>query len=181
MSFDSNLRERSAEPDRATRPDAVPNPRGRPSGATAAAARRPAPAWDHGITALGTGVIALAVTLPAAILDAILTRSFGWLFTGAFLLGCVYVGSRVRRAELLGSVVVPPLVFTTAVVIAGQLLPITSDSGWLTRQVLDLATTLALGAPVLLGGTALAGGIALVRRFLPLLGLRLARSGRPRG
>jgi len=147
----------------------------RPTGATAAAAaaRRPTGvAWDHGITAIGAGVLALAVTLLAAILDAIVTRSFGWLFTIGFLLGCLYVGLRVRRRELLASVVIPPLVFATTVVIAGQFLPVTSDSGWLTRQVLDLATTLALGAPVLLGGTALAGAIALGRWFLPQLAHR---------
>lgn len=201
MSFDSNLRERSPDAGRSSgveRSSAAERSPGvdasseaghtvgrqrtrtaatrplRPTGGTVAAgARRPSGvAWDHGITAIGAGVLALAVTLLAAILDAVFTRSFGWLFTIGFLLGCLYVGLRVRRRELLASVVVPPLVFATTVVIAGQFLPVTSDSGWLTRQVLDLATTLALGAPVLLGGTALAGAIALGRRFLPQLAQR---------
>jgi hypothetical protein len=107
------------------------------------------------------------ITLLGGLIDIITTRSLGWGFAGAFLLVTVWTALRVVRRDLLVAVIAPPLVFAVAALLTLQLLPAASAGRWPVRQALDLATTLALGAPVLLGGTAIAGVIALARRLRP--------------
>lgn len=109
--------------------------------------------------------MSVVITLLGGLIDVITTRSLGWVFSACFLITSAWTAARVVRRDLLVAVIAPPLVFAVAAFIALQLLPSQSSGRWLLRQGLDLATTLALGAPILLGGTAIAGCIALVRRF----------------
>ena len=128
------------------------------------ATRRPAP--TGGLTTPGVVVLLTLITATASTLDLLLEPGLGWVFAVGFVLGCGWVASRVRRADLLSALVVPPLVFAAALLVADETVGGGSPGHFPVRQVLDLATSLADGAPVLFFGCALAGAVVLVRRRL---------------
>jgi len=69
----------------------------------------------------------------------------------------------VHREDLVAAVVMPPLLYVVIALLAGAFSQTAAVGGLLTRQALELATSLVMGAPVLLTATGLALVIALVR------------------
>lgn len=104
------------------------------------------------------------VTAVALSVDLVVGTGLGLVFAAGFVLGCGWVAARVRRADLMAALVAPPLVFAAAVLVADQVVGGGSPGRFPVRQVLDLTTSLADGAPVLALGCGLAGAIVLVRR-----------------
>jgi hypothetical protein len=85
------------------------------------------------------------------------------VFAVTFVLGCVLAAFLVHREDLVAAVVMPPLVYVVLVLVAGGLEASGAGGSWLRQQLLELATSLVLGAPVLLTATGLAVVVAAVR------------------
>jgi hypothetical protein len=114
----------------------------------------------HGLTALGAVVVALALSLLGGAWDVATGPGLRTVFAVFFVLGCAVAAAGVRRRDLRAAVVMPPLVYAALALLAGTVERAGDPGSFLTRQALELATALVLGAPVLLLATALALGIA---------------------
>ena len=124
------------------------------------------PFTGPGLTGLGGVVLGCLVVGLGAAGDLALGHGLGVGFTATFLLGCVLVASALRTRALAVAVVLPPLLF------AGGYALETKSSGQTTgrrEMALDVATSLALHAPVLFIGTALAVAVVLVRVVVHLV------------
>jgi hypothetical protein len=136
----------------------LPSSRPRPGLAAGSAAQ-------HGLTTAGVVVVLCVVTGVALVVDLVVATGLSWLFTVGFVLGCAYVAARVRRTDDLSALVAPPLVFAAAMLVADAVVGSSSPGQFPISQVLDLATSLAVGAPVLMTGCAVAAAVVLVRRW----------------
>jgi hypothetical protein len=87
-------------------------------------------------------------------------------FTVSFLLGCLLVAAMLRTRALAVAVVLPPLLFSGGYALETKTSGQTSGRR---EMALDVATSLALHAPVLFLGTALAVAVVLVRVVVHLL------------
>lgn len=152
-------REPRDEPPARSTPEDPPS---EPSEPTAPEQPRSRPSGESGLSATGGTLLNLVVTLVGGMVDAVVTNSFGWIFGLSFFASAAFVALRIRYADLLAAVIVPPITFAVVIIVAGQFLP-SSGGSWLRRQALDLASTLALGAPVLLSTTATAGAVIAFR------------------
>ena len=121
-------------------------------------AGRSRPGRPARLTAVGTGVVAVAATLAAAGLDRLLFGGLGVLFGLGYLVVCFQLAVRVRPADLLAAPISGPIAFAAALLVLGPV----SSSG-VTAQVVALATGLALRAGWLFSGTGLAAVIVLAR------------------
>jgi hypothetical protein len=154
----------TVEPAMSLEPDAALEPAASP---TENRSRLALPFTGPGLTWLGGALLGCLVVGLGTASDLALGGGLGTVFNVTFLLGCVLVASAVRIRALAVAVVLPPLLFA-----AGYGLE-TKASGQTSGQrqmALDLATSLALQAPMLFIGTALAVAITLVR-----LGVHLIR------
>lgn len=117
-------------------------------------------AREHGVT--GPAVVALSTLLVTggALLDLKRDATLG-LGTGlAFVLAALAAPAVVRFRSLATAAVLPPLLFVAAAVVIAR----ASGQNRGSREVvLDVATTLALSAPLLFAGTAAALVVVLVR------------------
>jgi hypothetical protein len=114
-----------------------------------------------GGTLLGAGLVGLG-----AALDIALGHGLGLGFKVTFVVTCVVIAFAVRIRALGAAVVLPPLLYAAASVLQ------TVSSGQITGRraaALDVATTLALTAPLLFLGTAVAAAIALSRGLAHLV------------
>ncbi|MCG6499370.1 DUF6542 domain-containing protein [Kitasatospora sp. A2-31] len=110
------------------------------------------------LTAVGTGVAAMAATVAAAGLDRLLFGGLGVLFGVGYLVVCFQLAVRVRFADLLAAPISGPIAFAVALLLFGPV-----ASAGVTAQVVALATGLALRAGWLFSGTGLAAVIVLAR------------------
>jgi hypothetical protein len=85
------------------------------------------------------------------------------VFAVCFILGCALAAFTVHREDLVAAVVMPPLVYVVLALLAGAFSQTAAVGSMLTRQALELASSLVLGAPVLITATGLALLIALGR------------------
>ncbi len=122
------------------------------------------------LTAVGTGVLAVAGTLAVAAVDRLLFDGLGTLFGLGYLVICFQLAVRVRLADLPAAPISGPIAFAAALLLLG---PVSSPG--VTGQVLALATGLALRAGWLFTGTGLAVVIVTAR----FLAQRRIRRGRP--
>lgn len=140
-----------------------------PTSGSTADVERPAPhATAHvvdrrGLTAAGAVTVALALGAVGGLIDVLTGPGLRTVFAVFFVAGCAIAALKVHREDLLAAVVMPPLVYVALALAAGAFSQTSAVGGWLTRQALELATSLVLGAPVLLGATALSFVIAVVR------------------
>jgi hypothetical protein len=74
----------------------------------------------------------------------------------------------VHREDLVAVVVMPPLVYTAVVFVAGVIDPPSGSGGFLVRQGIAVLNELVLDAPILFGGT----GAAALLASPPWLGSR---------
>jgi hypothetical protein len=113
-----------------------------------------------GLTGLGGVVLGCLVVGLGAAGDLALGHGLGAGFSATFLLGCVLVACALRTRALAVAIVLPPLLF------AGGFALETKTSGQTagTREMaLDVATSLALHAPILFIGTATALAVVIIR------------------
>lgn len=122
--------------------------------------RAAVPFTGPGLTGLGGVILGCLVVGLGAEGDLAFGHGLGTGFTATFLLGCVLVACALRTRALAVAVVLPPLLF------AGGYAFQTKSGGQTTgrrEMALDVATSLALHAPVLFIGTALTVAVVLVR------------------
>ncbi|MFD9126463.1 DUF6542 domain-containing protein [Kitasatospora sp. NPDC059571] len=110
------------------------------------------------LTAIGTGVAAVAGTLLAAGLDRLLSGGLGLLFGLGYLVVCFQLAVRVRFPDLPAAPISGPIAFALALLVVG---PVTAPG--LTGQLVGLAGGLAVRAGWLFTGTGLAGLICAAR------------------
>jgi len=118
----------------------------------------------RGLTALGTAIVVLVVGGIGALIDSVafdsLSYGFGILFIGA----CVVVAVRVHTDDLLGVVIMPPLVYALITIGVGYLDPSTGDgSSGLKNKAIDIGSEMILHAPILLAAFLAVTVIALFR------------------
>jgi cation transporter-like permease len=117
----------------------------------------------RGLTALGAVTLALVLGAAGGFIDVMTGSGLRTVFAICFIAGCAIAALKVHREDLIAAIVMPPLVYVVIALLAGAFSKTAGVGGVLTRQALELATSLVLGAPVLLTATALAFVIALVR------------------
>lgn len=118
------------------------------------------PFTGPGLTGLGGVVLGCLVVGLGAAGDLALGGGLGEVFTAIFLLGCLLVAAMLRTRALAVAVVLPPLLFSGGYALETKTSGQTSGRR---EMALDVATSLALHAPVLFLGTALAVAVVLVR------------------
>lgn len=92
--------------------------------------------------------------------DTLFSDGAGLGLTIGFLVACAVMSVRVRMRSLAAAVLSGPLLFAAAIGVISWLSP---EAQGFRHLVLDVATTLALSAPVLFSGTALTVVVAVVR------------------
>src|SRR3954447_4288447 len=117
----------------------------------------------RGLTAVGAVSVALLLGAAGGFIDVMTGPGLRTVFAVCFIAGCAFAALKVHREDLIATVVMPPLVYVALALLAGAFSKTAGVGGVLTRQALELATSLVLGAPVLLTATALAFVIAVVR------------------
>jgi hypothetical protein len=119
-----------------------------------------------GLTGLGGVVLGCLVVGLGAGGDLALGHGLGTGFSATYLLGCVLVACALRTRALAIAVVLPPLLFA-----GGYALETMTGGQTAGRRemALDVATSLALHAPVLFVGTALAVAIVVFRVVVHLV------------
>jgi hypothetical protein len=117
----------------------------------------------RGLTALGAVSVALVLGALGGLVDVLTGPGLRTAFAICFVVGCAFAALRVHREDLVAAVVMPPLVYVVLALLAGAFSKTAAAGGWLTRNALELATSLVLGAPVLLTATGLAFVIAVGR------------------
>ncbi len=113
-----------------------------------------------GLTGPGVVVLAVLVSGIGAALDLLVGDSLGLTFGLTFLLACALAPLVVRPRSLLTAAVLPPLVFVGYSALAAQR---SGHVDGMRELGLDVASNLALSAPLLFVGTALAVAITLMR------------------
>lgn len=124
------------------------------------------PFTGPGLSWLGGVVLGCLVAGLGAAGDLGRGKGLGLGFTATFLVGCVLVPVALRTRALAVATVLPPLLF------AGGYALETKTGGQTAgrrEMALDVATSLALHAPVLFIGTALAVAVVLVRVAVHLI------------
>src|SRR4051794_8212920 len=117
----------------------------------------------RGLTAFGAVTLALVLGAAGGMIDVLTGSGLRTVFAVCFIAGCAIAALKVHREDLIAAIVMPPLVYVAIALLAGAFSKTAGVGGVLTRQALELATSLVLGAPVLLTATALAFVIAVVR------------------
>jgi hypothetical protein len=115
---------------------------------------RPGLTWPGGVV-LGCLVVGLGAGG-----DLALGHGLGVGFSATYLLGCVLVACALRTRALALAVVLPPLLFAGGYALETMT---GGQTAGLRGMALDVATSLALHAPVLFVGTALALAILVFR------------------
>ncbi|EWC62796.1 hypothetical protein UO65_1918 [Actinokineospora spheciospongiae] len=131
---------------------------------------RAGPAWDErplfgasrGLPWWGAVLLALALSAIAAVVDMQRQETLGGIYQGGFVLGCVAAVCLVRRRNLFGPMVQPPLVF--AVTAAGALIALSPDEGSGRKQLLiTVAFPLTSNFPTMAITTAVCVAIGVAR------------------
>jgi len=138
-------------------------PRGREHGSHL---HPPHVADKRGLTAAGAASLAIALGATGGLVDVLTGSGLRTVFAVCFVAGCVIAALTVHREDLFASVVMPPLVYVLLALLAGAFSQTVAVGSMLTRQALELASSLFLGAPVLLAATGAAAVIALLRATL---------------
>lgn len=122
------------------------------------------------LSLVAVAALALVLTVAGTLVDLAVSGQPGFWMGASLILGSVWAAARVRVTELRPAVVMVPLVYLAAVVIAAVISPRAgATSSLVTGRVLTIGTDCVVHAPSLL----LAFGAALV-----LAVLRGRRGGR---
>jgi hypothetical protein len=103
----------------------------------------------RGLTALGTGILAVAAGALGALVDILLFHELGVAFGVTFVLGCVFSAVRVHVDDLIGVVIMPPLAYAT-IIVCTVFIRRAGSSGGLRNSAIDIGSEMILRAPVLL-------------------------------
>ena len=119
-----------------------------------------APAAGRRLSAPGALLLGSAIILAGVTVDRLSSGRPSLGLNIAFVLACAAMALAVRVHRVAAAVVAAPLLFASGVLALSQL---SGEARGLRQLGLDVATHLALSAPILFGGTALTVVIALTR------------------
>ncbi|WP_242605577.1 DUF6542 domain-containing protein [Frankia sp. Cppng1_Ct_nod] len=118
----------------------------------------------RGLTVLGAAILVVLAGTAGAAVDLLFSDSPGITFGILFVAGCILAATRVHSDDLIGIVIMPPLVYALIVVGIGFVHPSSgSGTGGLRSKTIDIASNLILRAPILLIGFATVALIAAIR------------------
>ncbi|MGH3341830.1 MAG: DUF6542 domain-containing protein [Carbonactinosporaceae bacterium] len=132
------------------------------------------------LTPTGGAFTSMAVTLAGGLVDLLFSGRLGWLFAVTFVAGSVLVSARIRRADLIAGLIIPPYAFALTAFVASLLSSPKSPGDWIVQHVTGLAAIMTINAPVLLAGTAAAGTVVVVRGRRRVLRYRARRRAHAR-
>ena len=130
------------------------------------------PAWDErsilgksrGLPWWGAVLLAFGLAAIAAAFDMQRQDTLGFIYQGAYFLGCVAAVGLVRRRSLFGPMVQPPLVFAVTAVAAVVLLaPDTGGAGGLKSLIFTVALPLTSNFPTMALTTGVTVGLGAFR------------------
>jgi hypothetical protein len=117
----------------------------------------------RGLTALGTGLLAVVVGGVGAFVDIVVFDELGVIFGVMFVLGCLFSAFRVHVDDLIDVVIMPPLAYAVIITVTSFLQPSGDGGGGMRNRAIDIGSELILRAPVLLAAFLLVLLIAVVR------------------
>jgi len=118
---------------------------------------------SRGLTVPAAVLLAVVLSVSGGTIDAATGSGLRTLFAICFCAGCLAAALLVRIDGLRATVVMPPLVYVLVALIAGTIEVTGVTGSFLTQELLELATELITGAPVLVVGTLIAAGTAGLR------------------
>ncbi|MDQ3578155.1 MAG: hypothetical protein M3443_11260, partial [Actinomycetota bacterium] len=130
-------------------------------------------AWDErpilgssrGLPWWGAVLPAFGLALVTAVIDVQRQGTLGWVYQVGFVLGCVGAICAVRRRNLFGPMVQPPLVFAVTAIGAVLALAPKAGSGGAKQLLLSVAVPLTSNFPTMGGTTVVVVAIGLARIF----------------
>ncbi|MBM7771918.1 hypothetical protein JOD54_002122 [Actinokineospora baliensis] len=133
---------------------------------------RAEPAWDErpilgrsrGLPWWGAVLLAFGLTALAAVVDMQLQDTLGKIFQGTYIISCIAAICLVRRANLFGPMVQPPLVFAITAIVANVALA-PADDGGLKKLLLTIGIPLTSNFPTMALTTGITIGLGVVRLF----------------
>ncbi|ONH33699.1 hypothetical protein BL253_00760 [Pseudofrankia asymbiotica] len=117
----------------------------------------------RGLTAFGASLAVLIIGAVGAAADVAVFGHLGWIFGVLFVSACAASTLRTHVDDLVGVVIMPPLVYAVITAGVGFLHPATGSDGGLKTKAIDIGSELILRAPSLLIAELLVVSIALVR------------------
>ncbi len=111
-------------------------------------------------------LLALGLAAAAAVIDMQLHDALGKIYQAAFIIGCIGAICLVRRANLFGPMVQPPLIFAVTAVAANLLLAPASAVGGLRKLIFTVGIPLTSNFPTMGITTAITVALGLVRLFI---------------
>ena len=117
----------------------------------------------RGLPTAAAVMLAIALAFFGGAVDAATGSGLRTLFAICFVGGSMLAALLVRQTGLLATVVMPPLVYVAVALAAAGLQLSDTTGSFLTQELLELATALVTGAPVLVIGTLLTAAVAGVR------------------
>lgn len=112
---------------------------------------------------MGAVALALGLGLVGGTYDVVTGPGLRTAFAICFVVGCVAAAVTVHREDLRAAVIMPPLVYVALALFGGAVERAGEPGSFVTRQALELANALVLGAPVLITATGLALVVAVAR------------------
>ncbi|SES44586.1 DUF6542 domain-containing protein [Actinokineospora terrae] len=130
-----------------------------------------APAWDErpilgrsrGLPWWGAVLLAFGLTAVAAVVDMQLQGTLGKIFQATYIISCVAAISLVRRANLFGPMVQPPLVFALVAITAN--IAMAPDDGGKTKLLLTIGIPLTSNFPTMAITTGITLALGILRLF----------------
>lgn len=115
-------------------------------------------------------VLALGLSIVGAFIDMHTSGSLGKVFEGAYILGCVGAVCLVRRRNLFGPMVQPPLILAVTVPVVVLLTKGVPSGSGMTSKLIALGVPLVTGFPTMAattGATVVIGGIRFLAQRKP--------------
>jgi hypothetical protein len=116
-----------------------------------------------GLTAFGAVVLVMLLGGLAGAMDLLTGTGLGLIFGIGFVLGCTLAALAVHSEDLRAMAVMPPLLYVALTLAGGAVEPRTATSGFLERQLVELASALVFSAPVLFLATGVTVVVVLAR------------------
>ncbi|GAA3060341.1 DUF6542 domain-containing protein [Actinokineospora globicatena] len=133
-----------------------------------------APAWDErpilgrsrGLPWWGAILLAWGLTAVAAVIDMQAQGTLGKIFQATYVISCVAAICLVRRANLFGPMVQPPLVFAIVAVVANLALAPTDAGGGKRTLLITIGFPLTSNFPTMAITTGITLGLGILRLFM---------------
>jgi hypothetical protein len=126
---------------------------------------RPIVGVRRGMPLWAAVLLPFAMAVVGSVVDIERVKGPGAVFYGMYLIGCVIAVCGVRRRNIFGPTVQPPLILVVAVPLTVLMVGDAPGGGGLTSKALSMATPLINSFPVMAVTTALTIAIGLWRRF----------------